>query len=81
MNYECNHLIKRKRNGDFESTPFFKENIIVKTSRGKQAMKMLYVGMSRPTDLLCYATLKQNWTIEALDKMKACGWDIFDITI
>lgn len=79
--YECNHLIKRKRNGDFESTPFFKENIIVKTSRGKQAMKMLYVGMSRPTDLLCYATLKQNWTIEALDKMKACGWDIFDITI
>lgn len=79
--YECKHLIKRKRNGEFQPTPFFKDTVNITTSRGKQAMKMLYVGMSRPTHLLCYASLKANWSIESLEKMNSCGWNIMDLTI
>lgn len=79
--YECKHLIKRKRNGKFLPTPFFKDTVNITTSRGKQAMKMLYVGMSRPTHLLCYASLKANWSNEGLEKMNSCGWNIMDLTI
>ena len=39
-------------------------------------MKMLYVGMSRPTHLLCYASLKQNWNDERLQKMRYAGWQV-----
>jgi hypothetical protein len=42
---------------------------------------MMYVGFSRPTHLLCYASEKSRWTDEKLDKMKNQGWIITDLTI
>ena len=81
-NYECKHLIKEKNKGGFQLSPFFKDTVDdIKSSRAKQAMKMLYVGMSRPTHLLCYASLKTNWSDEALQKMKESGWKVVDLTI
>ena len=79
--YECKHLIKQDAHGQIDASPYFKDTINITTSRGKQAMKMLYVGMSRPTHLLCYATLKTNWDDISLQKMQDTGWDILDLTI
>lgn len=41
----------------------------------KQALKMMYVGFSRPTHLLCFAVLKEN-VKENLDKFENTGWKI-----
>ena len=79
--YESKHLIKRKRNRGIQPSPFFKDTVKITTSRGMKAMKMLYVGMSRPTHLLCYASIKNNWCEESLEKMNSCGWNIIDLTI
>ena len=76
--YECNHLIKEPR-GRLGSSPFFKDTCNIKSKRAKQAMKMLYVGMSRPTHLLCYASLRQNWNEERLQKMKDAGWQVIEV--
>lgn len=76
--YECNHLIKEPR-GRLDSSPFFKDTCNITGKRAKQAMKMLYVGMSRPTHLLCYASLKQNWNEERLQKMKDAGWQVIEV--
>lgn len=75
--YECNHLIKEKR-GRLTSSPFFKDSVNITSKRAMQAMKMLYVGMSRPTHLLCYASLKQNWNEQRLQKMRDAGWQIIE---
>lgn len=47
--------------------------------RAQEAMKMMYVGFSRPTHLLCLAGLKNNY-IDVIDQMESCGWKIVDIT-
>ena len=41
-----------------------------KDARGKQALKMMYVGFSRPTHLLCFAVLEENITKEELVELK-----------
>lgn len=43
-----------------------------KDARGKQALKMMYVGFSRPTHLLCFAVLKENLSLDNLsvDELK-----------
>lgn len=76
--YECNHLIKETRRG-LSHSPFFKDSVNIISKRAKQAMKMLYVGMSRPTHLLCYASLKQNWNEQRLQKMRDAGWQIIEV--
>lgn len=76
--YECNHLIKETRRG-LSPSPFFKDSVNIISKRAKQAMKMLYVGMSRPTHLLCYASLKQNWNEQRLQKMRDAGWQIIEV--
>ncbi|OXA74272.1 hypothetical protein B0A67_00340 [Flavobacterium aquidurense] len=48
-----------------------------KDSRAKQALKMMYVGFSRPTHLLCFAVLKENIKND-IDKIKEAGWVIID---
>jgi hypothetical protein len=48
-------------------------------ARGKEAMKMMYVGFSRPTHLLCFATLKEN-VISDIQKFKDAGWITLDLT-
>lgn len=77
--YECNHLIKETK-GRLGSSPFFKDSCCITGKRAKQAMKMLYVGMSRPTHLLCYASLKQNWNDARLQKMRDAGWQVIEVT-
>lgn len=77
--YECNHLIKEAK-GRLRSSPFFKDTCCITGKRAKQAMKMLYVGMSRPTHLLCYASLKQNWNDARLQKMRDAGWQVIEVT-
>jgi DNA helicase II / ATP-dependent DNA helicase PcrA len=48
-----------------------------KDSRAKEALKMMYVGFSRPTHLLCFAVLEEN-VKDDIDKIKNAGWVIID---
>lgn len=50
-----------------------------KDLRAKETLKMMYVGFSRPTHLLCFAMLKEN-LIEQVEKYKDSGWEIIDLT-
>lgn len=50
-----------------------------KEKRGKQAFKMMYVGFSRPTHLLCFAALKNN-ILNEIDNYEKVGWKIIDLT-
>lgn len=43
--------------------------------RSNETLKMMYVGFSRPTDLLCFAARKQNIEKD-LDKYVESGWHI-----
>lgn len=47
--------------------------------RGKQALKMMYVGFSRPTHLLCFACLKEN-VVDQIASYKSVGWEVIDLT-
>ena len=76
--YECNHLIKETRKC-LDASPFFKDTCNITGKRARQAMKMLYVGMSRPAHLLCYASLKQNWDEARLQKMRDVGWQVIEV--
>lgn len=51
-------------------------------SRSIQAIKMMYVGFSRPTHLLCFAVLKENIQehIESLKIENDGIWNVIDIT-
>lgn len=59
-------------------SPFFGDSITPETEGARKAMKMLYVGFSRPRQLLCYASWKSLWDEEKLAKMRNCGWEIMD---
>jgi hypothetical protein len=48
-----------------------------KDSRAKQALKMMYVGFSRPTDLLCFAALEEN-VKDDIEKYRKAGWVVID---
>jgi DNA helicase II / ATP-dependent DNA helicase PcrA len=43
--------------------------------RKKEALKMMYVGFSRPTHLLCFAALEENVT-NHISKFEEAGWRI-----
>lgn len=75
--YDAKHLIHK--NGLFN--PLFGDGLNLRGAYDKQAAKILYVGLSRPTHLLCYATLKKQWSDEDVQKMKNAGWIIDDLTI
>ena len=45
----------------------------------KVALKMMYVGFSRPTHLLCFAVLKEN-VKDDIQKLENAGWEKVDIT-
>lgn len=63
-----------------EESPFFGDRIDPQTEGAKKAMKMIYVGFSRPRQLLCYASWKSLWPENRLLKMQECGWKIIDAT-
>ena len=80
--YETEHLIKKRNptkknpNNMFPS-PLFQE---IHQFQGQvtriSTMRMIYVGFSRPTHLLCYAVFKENWTDNMIARMKGLGWKI-----
>lgn len=72
--FESQHIDKSGHN------PLFKERYSLKGVYALEAMKMLYVGFSRPTHLLCYATQKHIWKNEDIEKMSSSGWKIIDLT-
>lgn len=50
-----------------------------KDKRAKETLKMMYVGFSRPTHLLCFAALKNN-VENNIDGYKSAGWEVVDLT-
>lgn len=65
------------------SNPFYKEyNTMNKGVYAQSATKMVYVGLSRPTHLLCYAMHKSSFERYNAEKLhNECGWNIIDLTI
>lgn len=60
--------------------PLFNENHNYRSDkdvRAKEALKMMYVGFSRPTHLLCFAVLEEN-VKDDIDKYKNAGWQVID---
>jgi ATP-dependent DNA helicase UvrD/PcrA len=55
--------------------PFIKIPHTCSAKRDKEALKMLYVGFSRPTHLLCFAVHEESVKND-LDKFEAAGWKI-----
>lgn len=72
--YETNKVIK------LTSNPFLNEKHKCKGVYDTQAMRMMYVGFSRPTHLLCFAVMKNNLTDDQLKKMQDIGWEKIDLT-
>lgn len=80
--YESEHFMTQKGNSQSSYNPLLQigDNYRNKMNvRAKQAMKMMYVGFSRPTHLLCYAVLKDNVSGN-LETFRSKGWEIIDIT-
>ena len=59
---------------------FFQEQDFsdLKKTRSNEALKMMYVGFSRPTDLLCFAVRKEK-VEEYIDKFTESGWNIVSV--
>ncbi len=57
--------------------PYLFEQHRCKGVYDKQALKMMYVGFSRPTHLLCFAVLEEN-VKEDLQKFRETGWKVMD---
>ena len=55
--------------------PFVKAPHTCAGIRDKESFKMLYVGFSRPTHLLCFAVLEENVKND-LEKFSSAGWKI-----
>lgn len=79
--FETEWLIEQrmpsKRNpSTIKPSPFMGDDYLPHTDSAQKAMKMLYVGFSRPKHLLCYASRESLWTKDMLDKMEAMGWRV-----
>lgn len=70
---------KSKKKQDKKTDPFLFEPHSCEGPEAKNALKMMYVGFSRPTHLLCFAVLKENIGEAAI--YESVGWIIDDITI
>lgn len=68
----------RKRPDFFGKNPlFFQEQDFshLNKVRSNETLKMMYVGFSRPTDLLCFAVRKVN-ADPHIEKFKEAGWNV-----
>lgn len=80
--YESSHLFKVKKRATkkapaiYYSNPLFQENANYDQVTCQAVMHMMYVGFSRPTHLLCYASYKHNWDKARMEKMKQLGWQV-----
>ncbi|MBP0904041.1 UvrD-helicase domain-containing protein [Mariniflexile gromovii] len=77
--YETNKIIKRK--GKKTSNPLLLEEHMCEGTYDKQALKMMYVGFSRPTHLLCFVVLKENVEdcLDSLCHSKGGFWEVEEI--
>lgn len=79
--YESRKLIEieqretKTRNAVLKPNPLFYRMQNYSGVKKKEAVKMMYVGFSRPTHLLCFAALKDN-VISDLDQFEKAGWKI-----
>lgn len=80
--YESEHLCKKRKpnrknpNTMFPSPLFQEKHQFDGKVTALSTMRMMYVGFSRPTHLLCYAVFKENWTDEMIRRMESLGWNI-----
>lgn len=83
--YESSHLFKQKKKSTkntpatFYPNPLFQEDAQYKQVTCQAVMRMMYVGFSRPTHLLCYASYKHNWNDERIERMIGLGWEIIEL--
>lgn len=85
--YESGHVLRvlkkgsAKRQTIYYPNPFYKEiGEEPSSTYVKSAIKMIYVGLSRPTHLLCYAMHKSSYENYDAQKLRNCGWEIIDLT-
>lgn len=80
--YESEYMIEDKTTGRGRNkvrtvtSPFLMQDLQPKGNNAAMAKRMLYVGFSRPTHLLCYASEKRLWKEDVLQKMEDAGWKI-----
>ena len=58
------------------TSPFLKQDLQPNGNNAAMAKRMLYVGFSRPTHLLCYASDKRVWKDDVLQMMEDAGWKV-----
>lgn len=61
------------------TSPLLKQDLEVTGKNAAMAKRMLYVGFSRPTHLLCYASEKSLWSEQMLHLMDNNGWVIEEV--
>lgn len=80
--YESEYMIEDKTTGRGRNkvrtvtSPFLMQDFQPNGSNAAMAKRMLYVGFSRPTHLLCYASEKRIWKDDVLQMMKDAGWKV-----
>ncbi|ULB34743.1 MULTISPECIES: hypothetical protein [Proteiniphilum] len=81
--YETEKLkVKAKGGKRILNNPLFKQEHEYnggEYKRTKEVVKMMYVGFSRPTHLLCFACLKEN-VCDDINHFRDAGWEIVDTT-
>ena len=80
--YESQHMIEETATGrgknkvKIVTSPFLMQDLQPKNKNAAMAKRMLYVGFSRPTHLLCYASEKRLWKDDVLRMMEDAGWKV-----
>ena len=80
--YESEYMIEDKTTGRGRNkirtitSPFLMQDLQPKGNNAAMAKRMLYVGFSRPTHLLCYASEKRLWKDDVLRMMEDAGWKV-----
>lgn len=83
--YESEYMLEDKTMGRGKNkkrkvtSPFLMQDLQPNSRNAAMAKRMLYVGFSRPTHLLCYASDKRLWNDHVLQKMENAGWKIEDV--
>lgn len=80
--YESEYMMEDKTRGRGKNkvrtvtSPFLMMDLHPNSNTAAMAKRMLYVGFSRPTHLLCYASDKRLWKDDVLQLMEDADWKI-----
>ncbi len=80
--YESKYMMEDKTRGRGKNkvrtvtSPFLMMDLHPNSNTAAMAKRMLYVGFSRPTHLLCYASDKRLWDDDVLQMMEDAGWKV-----